>query len=164
MLGTRQTVALVFAIGLALVGCAPEIGDGCHNQLDCSAQGTRLCDRTQPGGYCTIGGCEKGSCPEEAVCVKFLGDVERLAVTYCMAKCDGDGDCRDGDGYECTRADDFGAEGEAVILGRQSQRFCSIPAQEPAPMSEMPPSEDDGGAENDAGDARDSAAPTPPSS
>lgn len=139
-----------FALALSLVGCAPEIGDECGSALDCSAQGTRLCDRTQPGGYCTIAGCEKGSCPEEAVCVKFRADVERLAVTYCMLQCDDDGDCREGDGYECTRADEFGAEGEAVILGRQSQRFCSIPATEPL-MSEMPPtSDEDAGAEMDA--------------
>lgn len=138
MLGIGHTPAALFAVGLALVGCAPEIGDDCHSSLDCSAQGTRLCDRTQPGGYCTIGGCEKGSCPEEAVCVKFRANVERLAVSYCMLKCDDSGDCRDDDGYKCTRADNFGAPGEAVVLGRQSQKFCSIPAQAPAPMSSTP--------------------------
>ena len=138
MLETR-VVALLFFVGLAFVGCAPEIGDSCSSSLDCSAQGTRLCDHTEPGGYCTIGGCEKGSCPEEAVCVKFRANVERLAVSYCMFKCNSTSDCRDDDGYKCTRADDFGAPGEAVILGRQSQRFCSIPAQAPAPMMSMPP-------------------------
>jgi hypothetical protein len=144
---------LVFAGAAALVGCAPEIGDECRTSLDCSAQGTRLCDRTQPGGYCTIAGCEKGSCPEEAVCVKFRANVERLAVSYCMLKCEDSGDCRDDDGYKCTRADDFGAPGEALVLGRQSQEFCIIPAQTPAPMSSVPDppmSLDDGGDDDDA--------------
>ena len=79
----------VFCAGLALaaVGCSPEIGDDCGTALDCSAQGSRLCDRTQPGGYCTIAGCERGTCPDEAVCVKFRPNLERLAVTYCMYKC-----------------------------------------------------------------------------
>ena len=121
----------------AASACAPAIGDDCGNALDCSAQGSRLCDRTQPGGYCTIRGCEQGTCPGEAVCVKFAespepmcspqthAQAERLAVTYCMAKCSGQGDCRSN--YRCTSAADFGDRGDAVILGRSTQRFCSIP-------------------------------------
>ena len=134
----RSFVVLLFAAATA-VGCAPEIGDDCESSLDCSSQGTRLCDRTQPGGYCTIRGCERGSCPEEAVCVLFRADVDRLAESYCMFKCDDDSDCRDGEGYECTLADDFGAmAGETEILGRQSQKFCSIPAQRPSVVDEAP--------------------------
>ena len=156
-------VALAFAAGLLFIGCAPEIGDSCSSSLDCSAQNTRLCDRTQPGGYCTIGNCEKGSCPEEAVCVKFRANVERLAISYCMLRCDSTGDCRDDDGYKCTRADDFGATGEAVILGRQSQKFCTIPAQAPAAMTSMPDaglmSVPDGASDDDASVAPDATAP-----
>src|SRR4051794_9900702 len=118
----------VFCAGLASAGfgCAPEIGDDCGSALDCSAQGSRLCDRTQPHGYCTIQGCERGTCPGEAVCVKFRPNQARLAVTYCMYKCSDGGDCRDG--YACTAAGDFGSPGDAEILGHASQRFCSIPA------------------------------------
>jgi hypothetical protein len=128
--------ALVVGLALVGVGCAPEIGDDCGSALDCSAQGSRLCDRTQPGGYCTIQGCEKGTCPDEAVCVKFRPSEERLAVTYCMFKCSDRGDCRDH--YECTAASDFGSHGDAEILGRASQRFCSIPASMPAATSSAP--------------------------
>lgn len=118
------------------LGCAPEIGDECETALDCSSQGSRLCDRTQPGGYCTIRGCERGSCPEEAVCVRFRPDVERLSVTYCMYACEEDDDCRNDEGYRCTSASEFGDGTEAEILGRAGQGFCSIPAVErPGPMS-----------------------------
>jgi hypothetical protein len=128
---------LCSVIALAFGACAPEIGDDCKTALDCSSQGSRLCDRTQPGGYCTIKGCEDGTCPEESVCVKFRPRAERLAVSYCMFKCDGRGDCRSGDGYECTTAADFGTGHgmDAEVLGRESQRFCAVPALAPEPES-----------------------------
>jgi hypothetical protein len=116
----------LFVSAIAM-GCSPVVGDECESTFDCSSQGSRLCDRTQPGGYCTIEGCEQGTCPEEAVCVKFRPAVERLSVTYCMAKCDDDDDCRSEDGYQCTGTEDFGAEGDAVVLGRGKQKFCTVP-------------------------------------
>jgi hypothetical protein len=147
----RSRLLLAFA-ALGLVACAPQVGNSCDTALDCSAQGSRLCDRTQPGGYCTIRGCESGTCPDEAVCVKFRPGDERLSLTYCMRKCDGDGDCRRGDGYRCTSAARFGEamSMDAVILGPESQRFCSIPAlppsmdanEEPAPDASMNPGAD----------------------
>lgn len=115
---------------LLTVACAPQIGKHCGNSLDCSAQGSRICDRTQPAGYCTIMGCEEGTCPSEAVCVKFRPKEERLAVTYCMAKCDERSDCRDSEGYHCTSTKDFGQGSDAEILGDSSQRFCAIAAAE----------------------------------
>lgn len=118
---------------LLVPACSPSIGDNCSSALDCSQSGMRLCDLTQPGGYCTLDGCEEGTCPEEAVCVMFgrqiSGEpVERLSRTYCMAKCDDDGDCRNGDGYRCFgKGKPFGAEGEdeATVLGPQDQHFCA---------------------------------------
>ena len=133
-------------ISLVLVGCGQEIGDACETALDCSSQGSRLCDRTQPHGYCTLRGCERGTCPEESVCVKFRPEQERLAVTFCMYGCEEDDDCRNDEGYQCVRADAFGARGEAEILGSSSQRFCVARPREPVDagvlMSVMPePSE-----------------------
>jgi hypothetical protein len=140
---------------LASVGCAPKIGNICSNALDCSAQGSRLCDRTQPGGYCTIAMCEEGTCPAEAVCVKFRPQQERLALTYCMRKCSDNSDCRHSEGYRCTAAQDFGEKGvgDALILGDPAQRFCSIPALVPSAMSAPPrrtQSQGDGGESPDA--------------
>jgi len=132
----RPVFCALLAFGL--VACAPEVGDECKTALDCSSQGSRLCDRTQPGGYCTIRGCEPGTCPEEAVCVKFRPAEERLAVTYCMRKCDDNGDCRNDEDYRCLSAEAFGLMEEAEILGSGSQRFCSVPMLTPD-VEPLPP-------------------------
>lgn len=125
----------------AASGCAPEIGDDCKTSLDCSSQGSRLCDRTQPHGYCTLQGCEPGTCPDDSVCVKFRPEQERLAATFCMARCSDDGDCRSDEGYRCTSAREFGERdaGEAEILGRPEQAFCSAPPVMPEPELSLPP-------------------------
>lgn len=133
-----QSLLLPLACALLLFACAPAIGDPCETVLDCSSQASRACDRTQPGGYCTIAGCEKGTCPEDSVCVKFhpfQGEVEgeepiqqeRLASTFCMATCSGNSDCREDEGYQCTAQDEFGQKGrmEAEVLDDKSQPFCS---------------------------------------
>jgi hypothetical protein len=160
-------LAVLLLLGAPLLtACSPEIGDGCGTALDCSASGTRLCDLTQPSGYCTLDGCEADTCPSESVCVQFgrrVDDVsiDRLNRTFCMYKCDSSNDCREGDGYACflaacpkgakCSADElFGAGGEATILGPESQKFCAAkplkPGKEPhedAGMS-MPVDEDAG--------------------
>ena len=133
---------LVFVLAFAAasaVGCAPEIGDECDTALDCSSQGSRQCDRTQPGGYCTILGCERGTCPEESVCVKFRPSLERIAVTYCMAECETDSDCRGDEGYECVTQAEF-SEGEARVLDGAGAEFCSIPRV----LMSLPAEEDSG--------------------
>src|SRR5262245_47963647 len=65
---------LVAALVLTLigVGCAHKIGDGCSMNIECSPTGDRVCDNSQPGGYCTQEGCLAGSCPDEAVCIRYL--------------------------------------------------------------------------------------------
>jgi hypothetical protein len=143
---------LLCAIALcAFSACAPEIGDECKTSLDCSSQGSRLCDRTQPHGYCTLRGCESGTCPEDSVCVKFRPAQERLATTYCMAKCSDDDDCRSDEGYRCSSEMEFGEAGfEAEILGNSDQQFCSAEAV----MSLQPA--DDAGSDGAGGTMRDS--------
>ena len=127
--GLLARLALLACI--ALVGCADEIGDECETALDCSQSGSRACDRTQPGGYCTIRGCERGTCPEEAVCVKFRPEAERLAVTYCMYRCEDNGDCRDDEGYQCTSMGMLGDGMEAEVLDGPKKKFCSAEPTEP---------------------------------
>jgi hypothetical protein len=134
---------------LAGVACAPKIGKDCSNALDCSSQGSRLCDRTEPGGYCTIMGCEEGTCPSEAVCVKFRPVEERLAVTYCMAKCSDRSDCRNDEGYDCTATTDFGQPDDAVILGDSRQKFCAVVKHAPS-VKPGNQSYDDAGEQQDA--------------
>lgn len=101
--GSLARLALAAASAL-LVGCTPSIGDACAYATECSSRGDRVCDTTQPGGYCTVPNCGSGTCPEGSVCVLFgarepgcpLNDraTPRLAQTFCMAVCGSDGDCR----------------------------------------------------------------------
>ena len=142
-----RALGLLIALAAALVstGCGKEIGAACETALDCSSQGSRLCDRTQPHGYCTLRGCERGTCPEDSVCVKFRPAQERLAVTYCMYSCEEDDDCRDDEGYQCAGEGDFGAKGEAEILGSSSERFCVAKPRAPVDagaLMSMPPPDD----------------------
>jgi hypothetical protein len=53
-------------------GCATEIGDSCSANVDCSPSGDRICDTSQLDGYCTLVGCGVGTCPEEAICIRFF--------------------------------------------------------------------------------------------
>ncbi len=59
----------VFA--LAAAACGSEIGDSCLVGTDCDPNGQRICDNSQPDGYCTIDGCDYNTCPGEAECVRF---------------------------------------------------------------------------------------------
>lgn len=64
----RKTLVLVFA----LAACGRSIGDDCETNVQCNPQGARQCDLSQPGGYCTVEGCDLNSCPDDAVCVRFF--------------------------------------------------------------------------------------------
>jgi hypothetical protein len=109
--------------------CAPEIGDSCATSTDCSVNGDRICDVAQPNGYCTIRDCEPNTCPDGSRCVEFRFAEERHATTWCMWGCEGDGDCRTGDGYACVTAAALG-DGIARVAdeGKADARFCSVPA------------------------------------
>jgi hypothetical protein len=119
---------------LGLAGCTPSIGDKCTLSTDCSIRGDRLCDTSQPGGYCTIFNCRGDLCPDQAACVLFNAAIQgcgyndrtpsRTGRTFCMAQCHGDSDCRDG--YIC--ADPRQGPWNAVILDDdQTQRVCIVP-------------------------------------
>ncbi len=130
--------ALLVLLPLALAGCAAEIGDSCVLSTDCSETGDRICDDTQPNGYCTIVNCEPDSCPSEAACIGFRDAPSTTNVcesatdlrtlrTFCMRKCSNDGDCRSG--YECQ---DLGADDNeygALLTDRESSRsrVCVAP-------------------------------------
>jgi hypothetical protein len=102
-------VAAMLCALVVAAGCKPQIGDDCQVSTDCSNVGDRLCDTTQPGGYCTIFNCEPGTCPEEAICVAFKTSIAaactdpqdgiRLQRTFCLRNCSDNSDCRGG--YDC---------------------------------------------------------------
>jgi hypothetical protein len=132
---------------LCLVSCAPEIGDGCATSNDCSAEGNRLCDTTQLGGYCTIFNCDPSSCPDdEAICVQFGATLSTIgscsdpgrpapqARTFCMASCRDNGDCRGG--YRCM---DLGAPnvwGASVVERNPSTTKVCIEPQAATPIDD----------------------------
>ena len=130
---------LLFLAALSVLGaCAPQLGDGCTTDTDCSATGTRFCDRSQPGGYCTILNCEPKACGSEGVCVRFKPEQARVSSSWCMEKCSSTGDCNR-DAYVCRSAEELGkvTEGagtsEVSVLTRAevldsdvNQKFCVV--------------------------------------
>lgn len=125
-----RAALLLAVVASAGAGCRREIGDECTTAADCNPNGSRQCDATQPGGYCTIQGCDETSCPEEAMCIRYFPSqfltepcapngsdtgcsADELCVDgkcarrstelrYCVKRCEGNGDCRSG--YECRLA------------------------------------------------------------
>ncbi|NOZ01353.1 MAG: hypothetical protein GXP54_05625 [Deltaproteobacteria bacterium] len=77
---------------LVLSACGRDIGDDCSTNVDCGTG--RICDTSQPGGYCTISPCRPDYCPGASICVEFTPD-----DAYCMQGCEADEECRQG--YEC---------------------------------------------------------------
>jgi hypothetical protein len=132
-------MALIACLGW-LAGCAPKIGDSCSNSNDCSANGDRLCDTTQPGGYCTIFNCDPTSCPfDESLCVTFSSVVSIVgscpdpnrpspfARSFCMAKCKNASDCRKG--YECTDLTVENPWGAELVTSKSNRgKICLWPA------------------------------------
>jgi hypothetical protein len=120
----------VIAASLA-VGCSPKIGDKCSVSTDCSVQGDRLCDPTQPGGYCTVFNCEPDKCPDESVCVAFNETTcsspaisRRFQRTFCLAGCSSNDDCRAG--YQCLDGND--PTRQIVDQNPSSRTICAVPA------------------------------------
>lgn len=115
-LHTRTLLAAFALAALPAMGCKAIIGDACQTNLDCSEDGDRVCDRTQPNGYCTILDCEPNTCPQEAVCVQFFDGVQ--SRNYCMRKCKNDGAC-DRSNYECVEP----TEGLSTIVDDPSGSY-----------------------------------------
>jgi hypothetical protein len=151
LLGVLAPLSLVF-------GCTPEIGDSCTQSTDCSQLGNRLCDATQPGGYCTIFNCQPNECPNEAVCVAFEytdpgcgpvagGQWPRFERTFCMRGCSNNGGCRSG--YECIPPSQ--RQAQAVDSAPNYDMVCMVIADEPPslPVGATPPAVCEPG---DAGD------------
>jgi hypothetical protein len=133
----RSPGALALALGL-LLGCQPHIGDDCETSADCSANGDRLCDITQPSGYCTIFNCEPGTCPDESVCIVFSASSSTVPGcenaygtspyqrSFCMKTCSGESDCRSK--YSCIDVGGAGNPWGAVVADKgESGKVCMVP-------------------------------------
>lgn len=130
---------LVVAAAALSFGCAPKIGDECETSVDCSQGGERLCDITQPGGYCTVFNCEPDSCPDDSVCIAFgaqlspradcqsADGLSRFSRSFCMASCSSNSDCRSG--YICHDVNTPNNDWGAVLLDDdESGKVCIVPA------------------------------------
>ena len=90
------------AAGLALAvagpsaGCGREIGDSCLIAADCGTDLNVICDVASIDGYCTIPGCDYGTCPDEAVCVRFFtASFQDLPCNQATEDLDGEGSTND---------------------------------------------------------------------
>jgi hypothetical protein len=80
---------VLLGLGLALAsGCGRNIGDECRTSADCDPNGTRACDLSQPGGYCTVVGCDESSCPEDSACLRYFPEQYISDVPDCDPKCE----------------------------------------------------------------------------
>jgi hypothetical protein len=121
----RLLVPAAILCAAVAAGCAPSIGDSCSNSTNCSVNGDRQCDLSQPGGYCIVFDCQPDRCPNDAVCVRFSPDEPRHSVVACMRRCSSDGDCRSGDGYRCRGAAELPPGfAEVTDLDPPDGRFC----------------------------------------
>ena len=142
------TVTVAAAAG---AGCSRKIGDECTTAADCDPSGTRACDSSQPGGYCTIQGCDETSCPDEAACIRYFPaqfltkacdplavptgcDADEFCLDagvcapssqelrYCALTCSKADDCRSG--YECRLA---GTRGSMALASNPKAiiHFCA---------------------------------------
>jgi len=125
-------VAYLLGCLLGLSACGPKFGDDCENSTDCSVRNDRICDTSQPGGYCTIPNCKTGDCGDDGVCVRFRPQEPRLSTTFCMAKCDKTKDC-DRDRYACRSAEqvnenavDSTGDLAEVLDGSGNAKFCIL--------------------------------------
>jgi hypothetical protein len=166
---------LRFFAAMALLGCQPSIGDHCVQSTDCSPTGDRLCDTSQPNGYCTIFNCRPNACPGEAACVATNISVlgcpyddrhapSRTSRQLCLKKCQQDTDCRTDEGYKCIDPATYGVQvldtdqSEQVCLPFTSYEVSDAAYDGTAPVCSVsgptvPPFDAGPGYEGDAGDA-----------
>jgi hypothetical protein len=88
----KASTILRLACGLGalatLDACGKNIGDDCATSIDCSSVGDRTCDLSQPGGYCTIDGCDDTSCPSSSICIRFFPQ-QFVTNNVCDPTCEG---------------------------------------------------------------------------
>lgn len=128
---------LLYLAVVTLAACTPSIGDHCVLSTDCSVQGDRICDTSQPNGYCSKS-CAGDDCPNKAACVLYSTAIpgcgfndrngrsgSRVSRSWCSARCFSNADCRTDEGYVC--ADPRSYPWNAIILDDvQDQLVCLV--------------------------------------
>ena len=88
-----RCLSTLVLFALLASACGKQIGDPCATNIDCATDGTRDCDLSEPGGYCTVNGCDELSCPSEAVCIRVFATKSRGANCREDATCASDQTC-----------------------------------------------------------------------
>ena len=133
-------------LSASLGACQPKIGDDCKVSTECGVGSvSRVCDTTQPEGYCTIYNCEPGTCPSEAICVAFHVAVSavpacaesqgstRLARSFCLRRCESDSDCRKG--YVCPDLSNANNPWQASVLESGGDVHACVPPYSGVPVA-----------------------------
>jgi hypothetical protein len=128
-------LALFLAAAASAAACTPSIGDKCVISTDCSIRNDRICDITQPNGYCTIPSCGRNTCPDNAACILFHPTQQGCSFddrtpsptgrSYCMAQCSSDSDCRAG--YVCRNPIGVAPWFALGLDDDQSKSVCIVP-------------------------------------
>jgi hypothetical protein len=82
---TVVALSLLLSV-LAVASCGKDIGDECLTSADCDPNGSRSCDLSQPGGYCTVLGCDQSSCPSGSFCIRYFPT--QYLSTVCDPQCE----------------------------------------------------------------------------
>jgi hypothetical protein len=122
---TRIVIASVaLALAAAVAGCGHDIGDECRTSADCDPNGSRACDLSQPGGYCTISGCDESSCPDGSRCIRYFP--EQYLTNECDPACEDLCDSNDDGMVDNTCAADELCLNSGVCARRSfEQRACA---------------------------------------
>jgi hypothetical protein len=121
--GALAVVVLAALAAVAGGGCGHDIGDECKSSVDCDPNGTRSCDLSQPGGYCTVQGCDETACPSGSTCVRVFPKSELLPQIHCDPACE-DLDCPTGRTNVCT-ADEVCLNSNICAKQSYEQRYCA---------------------------------------
>jgi hypothetical protein len=89
----RIVPVLLVLCAMSVAACSKDIGDECTTNVDCEQNLTRDCDLSQPGGYCTVNGCDEKLCPSEGFCVRVFPYEYKTPANTCAQ----DSDCLSSD-------------------------------------------------------------------
>lgn len=130
--------AALAILAVFVAACGHKIGDSCSVSSDCAQDGTRVCDTYSPnGGYCTVQGCDYGTCPDEAVCVRFFPALDVGAPCTSQDDCVSDEVCSEVSrrcvprAVACSNQSDCSPDDVCTVGGRCAprsieQRFCML--------------------------------------
>jgi hypothetical protein len=98
-------VAALSCVTALLGACSHDIGDSCKTSADCDPNGTRACDLSQPGGYCTMVGCDEKSCPSGSACIRYFPEALLSSARMCIPECEDLPPACPGGGVDCLGPD-----------------------------------------------------------